>query len=335
MSSKSTTIFNDLLGLLGVPHTADFSNSQFNAMPFKTLFGLQQLLKTYGVESEGYKFDDKSAMTRLQPPFVAQSGKGLVIVTGFDGNDVCYLSQGEKFKAPIKECEDAWTGVAFLAFPDERSKEPDYAVHRRNEIMVKLRNWGLTIGAVLLFAYLLISNGIYRSWSMIGVAVFDIVGLILTYMLLLKTLKIKSRAADSVCKVLQEGGCDHILETSASTFFGIFKWSEVGFAYFSVSLLTLLIFPQFTGYLALCNLCCLPYTVWSISYQKFVAKAWCTLCVSVQCTLWCLFFCYLGGGWLKEMFPLRIEFFVLGATYVTTLFALNKVLPYFSPREPK
>ena len=136
-----------------------------------------------------------------------------------------------------------------------------------------------------------------------------------------------------MCRVLQEGGCDSVLETKASSFFGIFSWSEVGFAYFSVSLSCLLVFPQWIGYLALCNLLCLPFTFWSIWYQKFRARVWCTLCVSVQCSLWLLFFCYLAGGWLKDMFPLKIEFFVLGLSYLAVLLALNRLLPHFKPSE--
>ena len=49
--------------------------------------------------------------------------------------------------------------------------------------------------------------------------------------------------------------------------------------------------------------------------------------MSVQATLWLLFFCYLGGGWFRGVFPLRIEFFVLGVTYVTVLMALNRIMP--------
>ena len=99
--------------------------------------------------------------------------------------------------------------------------------------------------------------------------------------------------------------------------------------YFSVSLSVLMLFPEYTGYLALYNLCCLPFTCWSIWYQKFRAHHWCTLCVSVQATLWCLFFCYLGGGWLHRMFPLKLQFFVIGVLYVTTLMFLNRISETF------
>lgn len=54
----------------------------------------------------------------------------------------------------------------------------------------------------------------------------------------------------------------------------------------------------------------------------------------VQATLWLLFFCYLGGGWLKGLFPLQIEFFVLGLTYVAVLLGLNALMPLIDKSEP-
>ena len=159
------------------------------------------------------------------------------------------------------------------------------------------------------------------------------VGLYMSYLLMQKSLNIDSGAADNVCKAIEAGGCDSVLATKASKFFGIFGWSEVGFSYFSVSLLALLIFPEYIGYLALCNVCCLPFSFWSVWYQKYRAKAWCTLCLSVQGTLWLLFFCYLGGGWLREALPLTINFFVLGATYLAVLLLINRLSPLIDKTE--
>jgi len=67
--------------------------------------------------------------------------------------------------------------------------------------------------------------------------------------------------------------------------------------------------------------------------QKFRAKAWCTLCLTVQASLWGLFGFYLAGGWLSHVFPLRIQFFVLGFTYAGVLLALNSVMPRFENRQ--
>lgn len=342
MEKRQPNIFSDWLGLLGVPHTVAYSDGRFEGMAFKSLFGLQQLLKEYGIDSEGFRLKDKSELSRLVAPFIAVTPDGMVIVTslpdtGADGalqdGEVGYMTQGVTEKMPLQEFLAAWDGTVFCAYPSAGACEPDYTNHRRDAIMTRLRDYGIVIGVAFLFVYLFISNGIWRHLSTVLVALFDIVGLGLTYMLVQKSLKIKNRAADKVCGLLEEGGCDTVLEMKASKFFGIFGWSEVGFAYFSISLLVLLMFPGDIGALALCNLCCLPFTFWSIWYQKFRAKVWCTLCVSVQCTLWLLFFCYLGGGWLKEAFPISISFFVIGILYVTALLVLNKILPRFGVNE--
>ena len=84
------------------------------------------------------------------------------------------------------------------------------------------------------------------------------------------------------------------------------------------------VYPNRIHDLALINACCLPYTVWSITYQRFVAHHWCTLCVGVQATLWLLFFCYLFGGSFSGAWPPHISFFALGAVYVAALLVLSK-----------
>lgn len=323
---KAHNIYIDFLKELQVPYTSEWSTERFDSMSFKSLFGMQQLLKEYGVPSEGFSLPDKSKFSSLPVPFIAATKSGLVIVTAIDSPDVKYLSQGVSESIPFAYFEKAATGEVFLAFPTADSREPEYRAHRFNESVKRLRDYGLIVGAFLLFLYLFITNRIYAEWSQILIMALDMAGLYFSFLLVQKTLNIKNRAADRVCKVLQEGGCDSVLKTGASKLFGVFSWSEVGLTYFSVSLLTLLIFPQFTSYLALCNAICLPFTFWSIWYQKFRAKAWCTLCVSVQCLLWLLFLCYLGGGWYRGILPVRIEFFVLGLTYVTVMLAFNRTM---------
>ncbi|MCM1355899.1 MAG: hypothetical protein NC212_05800 [Staphylococcus sp.] len=330
----NATLFSDFLTQLGVRHTREYSDRAFLTMPFKSLFGLVKLLGSYGIDSEALRLADKSEITGLEGPFLAHTPGGFVIVTSVGPTEISYITQGVPETMPLDEFLTAWTGEVLLAYPDGQSGEPGYAAHERDNFIREAKKWVLVAGAVALFLYAFVTNGLYRSWSTVGLALIDIFGLWLTYMLVQKSVKISNKAADKVCGVLQAGGCDSVLEMKASKFFGIFGWSEVGFAYFSVSLLTLLLFPQWICYLAACNVCCLPFTFWSIWYQKFRAKVWCTLCVSVQASLWLLFFCYLGGGWLRGVFPLRIEFFVLGLTYLTVLLALNRLLPLIDKSDP-
>ena len=333
MASADHTLVADLLAQLKVPHTEAYTKSRFDAMPFQTLFGVTQLLKEYGVDSTGYRLEKDADLSGIASPFVAQTDGGLVIVTKVGSDSVDYLTQGVPETMPLTEFRQVWTGVVLLVKAQPHAAEPDYARHRGMALIGDSKRILVWVLGGLLVAYLLVMNGLWRYWSVWGLMAVDFFGLWLTYMLVQKSLGIKNHRADKVCGVLQEGGCDSILKTSASSFFGIFSWSEVGFTYFGVSLLAMLIDPRTLHWLALINICCLPFTVWSIWYQKFRARHWCTLCVCVQCSLWLQFICYFFGRWEVPVFPLRFGFFVLGATFVFVLLVLNRILPQFSAKK--
>ncbi|MCM1163672.1 MAG: cysteine peptidase family C39 domain-containing protein [Muribaculaceae bacterium] len=334
MAMRGNTILSHWLELLGVPFTSGYTDRRFNSMPFPSLFGLKKLLGEYGVDSEGLRLPDKQKLDALPCPFLAYTKGGFVIVTSVSPATVSYLTRGVGESIPRDEFLRVWNGTAFLAYPSDQSVEPHHGLHARIDFFNSAKKWVLLFSVILLGAYLYITGGLWSSWSMTLVMLLDIGGLWLTWQLVRKSLHIHTKAADAVCGVLEAGGCDSVLELKASKFFGLFGWSEVGFSYFSVSLLCLLMFPQWTRCLALCNLLCLPFTFWSIWYQRFKAHKWCTLCVCVQATLWLLFFCYLGGGWLGHILPLPIEFFVLALTYVAVLLGINAIMPLIDKSDP-
>lgn len=318
----------DYLRALKVPFTVAYSDQQFESMPFKTLFGFSKLLEKYGVDSQGYDLSaDKSEISALPVPFIAKTVGGLVIVTDVGDNRVSYLTEGVPEEIARDEFFKVWDGRVMVSEPRKGAKEPDYGLHARVAFAMKAKKWVLAACCLALFAYLFITNGIYTHVSTILLSLIDLGGIYVTYLLVQKSLKIHNTTADHFCGILQEGGCDSVLEMKASKFFGLFGWSEVGFSYFSVSLLALLMFPSMLPTLALCNVCCLPFTFWSIWYQRFRAHKWCTMCVTVQCSLWLLFFCYLFGGWLREAWPPTIHFIVLGVTYVGVMLGLNALMP--------
>lgn len=320
------TIFPRFLKALGVPHTATYSDMRFNTMTFSSLFGFSHLLSDYGIPSKAYLIEDKNEFSKLTPPFLAQTTSGVfTIVEAVDTEvgTVTYDSMGAVSTVPLATFEKAWNGIVLLAFPSSASAEPDWRNHRLQEIVASATRWVLGISVLGVIAYFFVSRGLWRHVSTCLLTVFDCVGIYLSYLLMQKTLGIHTAAGDRVCGVLEKGGCDDVLSLKVSKLFGVISWSEVGMGYFSVSLATLLVFPHLWGALALFNLCCLPYTVWSITYQKFKAKRWCTLCVGVQSTLWLLFFCYLGGGWIRHILPLRLDYAVLLGTYVGAVLLLN------------
>lgn len=318
------TIFYDWLRLLGVPCTRTYSEDRFRNMSFPTLFGLSKLMQSYGVGTLGVRLPDKSMIGNLPVPFVAPMGHGEMVIVTSAGSTVEYVAEGGPASKPMADFLSAWSGAALLAQPSEQAVEPEYRRHRFAEVMTRLRDVGVWIALAAVFVYMFVAHGLEGRWYTVALTVLNIGGLVLSFMLVQKTVGVHNRIQDRVCGVLQDGGCDDILATRASSFMGIFHWSEVGMSYFGVSLVTLLLFPDRLADLALINACCLPYTVWSITYQRFVAHRWCTMCVGVQLTLWLLFFCYLAGGCFRGVWPLHLSFFALGAVYIATLLVLNK-----------
>lgn len=330
--TRENTIFTCLLDVLCVPHTAAYSDGRFRAMPFQSLFGLSKLLQEYGVATAGVSLDDRKDITDLPVPFVAPlRGGEWVIVSGTDATagTVSYLSHGRREQAPIDTFTGAWGGTALLCGHDDgavRAIEPHYAEHRLAIIMTRLRNIALVVLLTGLSLWLFVENGLWKSWVTMSLVVVSIIGFLASYFLGQKTIGIHTKFSDSICSAIQHKGCDHVLD-SGGTFLGIFHWSEVGLGYFGVTLLALLTAPQQTmPWLAFFNVFCLPYSFWSIGYQKFKAHAWCTFCLIVQATLWTLAAIFFFGGVWKELTTFNSAGPILLACYIIAVLGINWLL---------
>lgn len=149
-------------------------------------------------------------------------------------------------------------------------------------------------------------------------------------MLVLKQMDIHSEYADKLCSLFNKNGCNNILETEAAKFMGVVSWSEVGLSYFLANSCILLFLPQYVGYLLLFNLCALPYSFWSVWYQKFRAKQWCMLCLLVQALLWCI----AAIGFILAGIhtpPLgSADVLLAGGIYVFAYLGISLLLPVFT-----
>lgn len=325
------SICTDFLTRLGVPHTVCFTERRFARSPYAgTLRGMQDLMSEYNVASRIERFADRNAVFSRQSPFIVMLLGKLAIVTAMTDADVTIVEQGEEQRMPRADFLRKWNGKALFASPGKESCEPSLEHHRRVQAVAIARRWGIPLCAAVIFALIFFGNGLYRTAGLWLVALFDAVGIYVCYLLLGKQLHVSSATGDAICGFLEKGGCGKIMERDVSKIFGVIGWGEVGMAYFSVSLIALLAFPQTLGYLAFFNACCLPYTVWSIAYQKFVARTWCTLCVTVQALQWLLFGSYLLAGAWHGLWPLHPSLFALGFGYLLGLLVVDRVLPVVS-----
>ena len=321
-------IFTTFLDLVGVKYTDSFSLQYFNEHPHKyNLFGLSSMLKDYGIENVGIKISDKNEIRSIQPPFIAHTGNDFAVVETIDKDNIRFVEGNKRIKIPLDEFIKIWTGYALIAEPCKTSKEPDYEIHSRKELFHNLRKVTILIILAFLFAFAFISNKSYLYSGVVLLMIINAVGIYISYLLILKQLHIQSNYADRLCSLFKYNDCNNILESDAAKLFGVIGWSEVGLGYFISNAVILLFLPFFVSSLLIINILCLPYSFWSIWYQKFKAKQWCPLCLGVMLLLWGIFITGMGFGFIDLSVISFWELAIAGSIYMISILIINMLIP--------
>lgn len=276
------------LQALKVKHTVVYASKVFEEHPYRySLLGLSELLDEYQIPNVGVRVKHKNIF-RLNTPFVAHIANDFVVVDKVIENKIGYYWKGRYLNSTIEEFNKLWDGIALIAEPEGHSMEPEFWKNWYKELLSKSFQCILYLLLVVCLVLSGWSNHIGQSLSLMLLLFCSILGLQVSYFLLQKQMKNQSGYADKLCTLFHQKDCNDILETSAAKI-GFFSWSEIGFGYFLSNIILITGFPNLLYYMALINVCALPYTVWSIWFQACKVKQWCILCVIVQVLLWVLF----------------------------------------------
>lgn len=332
MHINEKNILASYLDLLHVKHTKHFTNKYFEEHPNRyNLFGLSSMLATYGIESNALRVE-KEADTLLEigAPFIAYIENDFALVYQINPDKIKYYWRKKKIILPMEEFLLIWSGVILLAETDQNSIEPDYLSHRQTERIERGKNIIMVLTIFCILGIASLPHSILAQTGFIFSLLINITGEYVCYLLLLKQLHIYSDSANHICSLFsKKGDCNHVLETNAAKFMGIFSWSEIGLGYFTTNIFILLLLPCLYPYLAIINLLVLPYTVWSIWYQCKVVKQWCILCMIVQVILWLLFFNNCLFNLFTPLSHFYQDMFLTVCLYIIPVFLLNRIVPLF------
>ena len=289
------------------------------------------MLSEYGVENAAVRITDKEHdLAEIQTPFIASFGGDFAVVHTVSSDTVSFIWSGSQHTLPVAKFIEAWSGVVLLAGTSSKSIEPDYKEHRKTELfqfLIKALLFSAG-GFILLLTYL--KGGFYTNIGISLLLLVNIVGVFISWLLLLKHLHVQNRYADKICSLFKQSNCNSVLESNAAKLFGVIGWSEVGLGYFCTNIIILLFAPALVSYIALINIVTLPYAFWSVWYQYKKAKQWCPFCLSVQVLLWSLFavncvwgYIRIPGFGFEELFTLMM----LGCGYVTAVLGLTLIVP--------
>ena len=324
-------IFRTFLKLLKVRHTKWYASKLFHEHPHKyDLFGLSVMLSSYRIENAGLRLDNKEEVVSLEVPFIAHLANNFVIVCKITPQQVEYLWNGEKITVSNEEFMKIWSGIVLVAEADETSIEPEYRKHRKTEIINRLRNVVLGVmGGVFVFYEI---YGKSYSLGALLLLLASLTGIAIGIMLVQKQIHIQSKYGDKICSLFKQGNCNSVLESDAAKLFGIVGWSEIGLSYFLSNFFLVLAFPGLIPYLALLNIGSLPFSAWSIWYQKIKARQWCPLCLLALVLLWTTFVLTLSFGYLRIPEIGWYELGLVAVIYITPLVIINKLIPVLAER---
>lgn len=323
---RNENILTALLRALGIPHTRTYADRLLKDRPKRgTLYDLSLLLRRYGIGSKGVKWHDKDNLDGLPSVFVAQVGSDFVVVRSHDDRQVTYEQQGRTLSAATTVFADKWTGIALLPVPNEQSGEPGYTGHRREECALKIRKGLTVICTVVLTCAGMVDRWTNGQTAHMLLALSNFVGIYLCYLLLSEQLRRPQPMGERLCHLIRPKGCHEVLHADEARLLGLFSWSEVGMAYFSLNVLLLLYAPSAAGYLGWLSVGAALFSFWSVWYQWRRAKTWCTLCLLVQVLFWI----QLAGFALSELlsgFTLHFgKAISLGAGYAAALLFVHWV----------
>lgn len=277
------TILSIYLKVLGIKFTRYYADKLYTDHPYRgSLYGLSQMLSTYKISNSGTRNLDKYFG---QTPFIAYINKDFYVVRKERGTNLLSIqSQNEIEVMTIEDFKDEWSGIALCGYPDKESGESNYLLHKLQSFFYFLRNYLLTV----LFIIGICSLYIWGSHEHLHALILNTFGVYTCFLLLLKQNRIESKQANKICSMFNQKSCNRVLDLEVSKIGGILSWSEIGVGYFISNVLLLLFAPYLYSSLFLVNLFALPYTLWSVWYQKFKVKQWCVLCLIVQTIFWLL-----------------------------------------------
>jgi len=294
--------------LLGIKHTKKYASKVYNEHPFKnSLYAFSNLLHDYGVNNATVQLlEEDKDIRKLDAPVVVSLGFDIAIVSKIEPELITYTTLNNiKAKSLPEQFNEHWDGIALLAETGSKSGEPHYAKHKLSDLFYISQKFLLLFFIVALFLFTVWHKELYLNAGIMTILAFNLIGVFVSCLLIYKHYRIKSNYADKLCSLIQKGNCNEVLDSDAAKLFGLVGWSEVGLGYFTSNSIILIFFPDLLPLFALINICALPYSVWSVWFQKFKANTWCTMCLIVQGLFWLIFCatCYFGYlNHIKDIF---------------------------------
>ncbi|AFK05631.1 Vitamin K epoxide reductase (plasmid) [Emticicia oligotrophica DSM 17448] len=255
-----------------------------NHPDYPSLLAASDALKEWKIENLAARITPEQ-LSELPTPFLTHlyvDGGIFALVKSVKNDAVEWIHTKEGFKSDkTEDFLKKWNSVVLMAEVNTNSGERNFIENNKKETLHNLRTPTLILG-ILLLIISLFYNKFSTDWHYNTLLFTKLAGVIVSSLLLWQSIDKNNPFIKNLCKAGGKVNCNAILSSNAAQVTSWLSWSEVGFFYFGGGFIALLVNPSSMFLLWGIGATALLYTFWSLYYQAFVAKQWCTLCLTVQ-----------------------------------------------------
>ncbi len=309
MNYLETSICN-YLNKLGLPVSKNYLTNFITQHPdYPSLTSATDALDVLGI-SYNAVIADMGNISELTFPLLAH--------TTTNGGTLHFIKTKRNFTTDIKQ---KWDGVVLMVagttFKNNKENQAAFINEKKQKKQLKLVIVGLVFILLFPFLYHITNYGIIP----LILTLLSIVGIGLGVLIYQQEQGIDNSITNTLCKKNED--CNAVVKSKGATLFWGIKWSDIGIIYLTTITLLLNIIAynislqRWLTTLMIISSLSLPFTLYSIYYQKQKIKKWCVLCLYTLIVLW-LQFALLAYYYftkdtivLFELFKTAIAFIVL------------------------
>jgi uncharacterized membrane protein len=258
---------------------------------FPSFMSFQYIFKKIGIDSIAVSTNYEQLQDNLPKPILVHitSNTDFFLLVEKADDKFVYVFNSRLKLEPIKKDVflKMWKGNAMLVNITEVPSAKLLVTDKIQNVLDKLKVPFTISTFLVLLSYLIyfrIGERNVLNWAYIFLF---FIGLAFSVCLLIENVNKHNIFIKKICssKSLKKNvNCSSILNSKDAYFLGIFSWADIGLIFFLFLIFVSLIFPVNTANTLSCfaSIVSFPYVFYSIYYQRFIAKSWCTLCLGVQ-----------------------------------------------------
>ncbi|NJO92367.1 MAG: hypothetical protein HC831_27900 [Chloroflexia bacterium] len=253
---------------------------------------ISDVLHNWLIPNKTLKISPEKLLKVLLPAIVYfEKEDKYVLLMSIENNQIAYIDTA--FGWITENLDDflkKWNGIILIVKKQENSGEENYNKKKREKLLKTISVISL-LSITLVFLIELIFKNIHdRALISNYLIVFSakIIGFGSSIILLKLEFGLNNSVLNRICHSSKKLNCIEVLHSKKAKFFGKYSLAEIGFAYFSATLMYLLLsllHIEFIFVLFVVSGCATLYSLYLIYYQFFILKKACPFCLITELSI--------------------------------------------------